>query len=97
MHTSRAERSCSYELPQFAIFSPALWRHGREGVDDGTCTARRIPPPSHLFIDNTLQAIAAAFGLGADVVEVDVKLTKDNQFVLGPPCFLRLGASGIAR
>lgn len=56
--------------------------YGREGVDDETCTARRIPPPSHMFIDNTLPSISAAFGLGADVVEVDVKLTKDRQFVL---------------
>ena len=56
--------------------------YGREGIDDETCTARRIPPPSHMFIDNTLPSIAAAFALGADVVEVDVKLTKDRQFVL---------------
>src|ERR1700728_2540316 len=56
--------------------------YGREGVDDDTCTARRIPPPSHMFIDNTLPSIAAAFALGADVVEVDVKLTKDHEFVL---------------
>jgi glycerophosphoryl diester phosphodiesterase len=56
--------------------------YGREGVDDDTCTARRIPPPSHKFIDNTLASIAAAFDLGAAVVEVDVKLTKDHQFVL---------------
>ena len=56
--------------------------YGREGVEDETCTARRIPPPSHLFIDNTLPSIAAAFDLGADVVEVDVKLTKDHLFVL---------------
>ena len=56
--------------------------YGREGVEDDTCTARRILPPSHMFIDNTLPSIAAAFDLGADVVEVDVKLTKDHQFVL---------------
>ena len=56
--------------------------YGREGIDDDTCTARRIPPPSHMFIDNTLPSIAAAFALGADVVEVDVKLTKDREFVL---------------
>jgi len=56
--------------------------YGREGIDDETCTARRIPPPSHMFIDNTLPSIAAAFDLGADVVEVDVKLTKDREFVL---------------
>jgi glycerophosphoryl diester phosphodiesterase len=56
--------------------------YGREGVDDETCTARRIPPPSHRVIDNTLPSIDAAFALGADVVEIDVKLTKDREFVL---------------
>lgn len=56
--------------------------YGREGVDDDTCTARRITPPSHNYIDNTLPSIAAAVALGADVVEVDLKLTKDRQFVL---------------
>jgi glycerophosphoryl diester phosphodiesterase len=56
--------------------------YGREGVDDETCTARHIPPPSHMFIDNTLPSVAAAFALGADVVEIDVKLTKDHEFVL---------------
>ena len=56
--------------------------YGREGVDDETCTARRIPPPSHMFIDNTLPSIAAAFALGADVVEADVRFTKDREFVL---------------
>jgi glycerophosphoryl diester phosphodiesterase len=54
--------------------------YGREGVDDETCTAHQIPPPSHMFIDNTLPSIAAAFAMGADVVEVDVKLTKDREF-----------------
>src|SRR3984885_10890625 len=56
--------------------------YGRGGVDDETCTAHHIPPPSHMFIDNTLPSIAAAFAMGADVVEVDVKLTKDREFVL---------------
>ena len=56
--------------------------YGREGVDNDTCTARRIPPPSHTFIDNTLPSIAAAFAMGADVVEIDVKRTKEHQFVL---------------
>jgi glycerophosphoryl diester phosphodiesterase len=56
--------------------------YGREEVDDATCTARRIGPSSHTLIDNTLPSIAAAFDMGADVVEVDVKLTKDHQFVL---------------
>jgi glycerophosphoryl diester phosphodiesterase len=55
--------------------------HG-ENVDDRTCTAQRILPPAHFMIDNTLPAIASAFELGTDVVEVDVRRTKDQQFVL---------------
>jgi glycerophosphoryl diester phosphodiesterase len=56
--------------------------YGREGVSDDTCTAQRILLPQHDFIDNTLPSIAAAFSLGADVVEIDVRLTKDGEFVL---------------
>jgi glycerophosphoryl diester phosphodiesterase len=56
--------------------------YNREEVDDRTCTARHIPPPGHLLIDNTLPSIAAAFEAGADVVEVDARLTQDHDFVL---------------
>jgi glycerophosphoryl diester phosphodiesterase len=56
--------------------------YGREGVDNDTCTAQRIPVPKHQFIDNTLPSISAAFSLGANVVEIDVRLTKDGSFVL---------------
>lgn len=52
------------------------------GVDNSTCTATRIPPLTHTLIDNTLPAISAAFAAGADVVEVDVRQTRDGQFVL---------------
>jgi glycerophosphoryl diester phosphodiesterase len=52
------------------------------GVDNDTCTATRIPPPTHDLIDNTLPSIAAAFSAGADVVEVDVRQTRDGEFVL---------------
>jgi len=34
------------------------------------------------MIDNTLTSIAAAFAFGADAVEIDVRRTKDDQFVL---------------
>ncbi len=53
-----------------------------KGVDNATCTARRIPPPTHDLIDNTLPSIGAAFKAGADVVEVDMRQTRDGQFVL---------------
>jgi glycerophosphoryl diester phosphodiesterase len=57
-------------------------RYDLEDVDDRTCIAGRMLPPSHRFIDNTLPSIEAAFALGADVVEVDVRVTRDHQFVL---------------
>jgi glycerophosphoryl diester phosphodiesterase len=51
-------------------------------VTDDTCTARLITPPTHSFIDNTLPSIRAALAAEADIVEIDVRTTKDHQFVL---------------
>lgn len=60
--------------------SHQVYRRGE--VDDHTCTARHIRPPSYQYIENTLPSIAAAFAAGADVVELDVRLTKDHPFIL---------------
>ena len=54
----------------------------REGLDNDTCTARRIFPPTHGFLENTLPAMAAAFAAGADVVELDVHPTTDGFFAV---------------
>src|SRR5690606_5397463 len=54
----------------------------REGVGNDTCTADRIHPPTHAFIENTLPSMEAAFAAGADVVELDVHLTPDNVFAV---------------
>jgi glycerophosphoryl diester phosphodiesterase len=53
-----------------------------EGVDAETCTATRIDPPNHGFIENTLPSMRAAFAAGADVVELDVHLTPDKVFAV---------------
>lgn len=53
-----------------------------EGVDDATCTAARIHPPTHAFIENTLPSMRRAFELGADVVEIDVHPTTDGEFAV---------------
>jgi len=53
-----------------------------EGIEWDTCTAERIYPPEHPFIENTLPSIKAAFEEGADIVEFDIKRTKDNQFAV---------------
>jgi glycerophosphoryl diester phosphodiesterase len=54
----------------------------KEGVGNDTCTADRIYPPTHDFIENTLPSMEAAFNAGADVVELDVHLTPDKQFAV---------------
>lgn len=54
----------------------------REGLTNETCTAERIDPPTHGFIENTLASMQAAFERGADVVEFDIHPTTDGQFAV---------------
>lgn len=54
----------------------------RDGVENDTCTAERIYPPTHDFIENTLPSMEAAFVDGADVVELDVHLTPEKTFAV---------------
>ncbi len=54
----------------------------RENLERDTCTASRILPPTHDFIENTLPSMAAAFAYGADVVELDVHPTTDGQLAV---------------
>jgi len=51
-------------------------------LDRQACTASPVHPVSHEFIENTIPSMRAAFGYGADVVELDVHLTKDNIFAV---------------
>jgi len=53
-----------------------------DGLKADTCTAARIPPPEHGFLENTLPAMAAAFAAGADIVELDVHPTTDGHFAV---------------
>jgi len=53
-----------------------------DGVDAETCTATRIYPPEHSYIENTLPSMRAAFDAGADVVEFDIHPTTDGQFAV---------------
>jgi glycerophosphoryl diester phosphodiesterase len=47
-----------------------------------TCTAERIYEPEHPYLENTLPSMEAAFAAGADLVELDIKPTKDGQFAI---------------
>jgi glycerophosphoryl diester phosphodiesterase len=53
-----------------------------EGIQGDTCTAERIFKPEHPYIENTIPSMEAAFENGADVVELDIKPTKDGQFAV---------------
>lgn len=54
----------------------------REGVDRDTCTATRIRPSDHDFIENTLRSMSNARHFGADAIELDVHPTRDGQMVV---------------
>ncbi|MBX3576878.1 MAG: glycerophosphodiester phosphodiesterase [Rhizobiaceae bacterium] len=54
----------------------------REGLDNETCTAERIFPPTHALLENTLPSMQAAFAAGAAVVELDVHPTTDGHLAV---------------
>ncbi|MEU8664764.1 glycerophosphodiester phosphodiesterase family protein, partial [Actinoplanes philippinensis] len=53
-----------------------------DGVQNDTCTAARIDPPGHTYVENTIVSMRAAFDAGADMVEFDVQLTADGQLAV---------------
>lgn len=53
-----------------------------EGIENDTCTAERIYAPEHPYLENTIPSMEAAFQAGADMVEFDIKPTKDGQFAV---------------
>ncbi|MFI9552317.1 glycerophosphodiester phosphodiesterase family protein [Nonomuraea endophytica] len=55
---------------------------GFAGLTGDTCTAERIHPPEHPYLENTLASIRAAFAAGADMVEFDVQVTKDDRIAV---------------
>ncbi|MFF0310828.1 glycerophosphodiester phosphodiesterase family protein [Streptosporangium sp. NPDC004379] len=55
---------------------------GFEGITNETCTAGRIHPPEHPYLENTLPSMRAAFKAGADMVEFDVQVTRDRRIAV---------------
>ena len=73
--------------------------YAREGLERDTCTASRINPPTHAFIENTIPSLLATVALGADVIEVDVHPTTDGDFAVFHDWTLdcRTNGSGVTR
>lgn len=57
-------------------------RYDLAGVAGDTCTATRILPPRHRYLENTIASMKASFDAGADIVEIDVHPTTDGQFAV---------------
>ena len=53
-----------------------------DGLKGDTCTAERIFPPEHGYLENTLASMHAAFAAGANVVELDIHPTTDGYFAV---------------
>jgi glycerophosphoryl diester phosphodiesterase len=54
----------------------------RTGLTYDTCTASRMLPPTHGYLENTLASMQASFEAGADIVELDIRPTTDGQFAV---------------
>lgn len=52
------------------------------GLDRDSCTATRIRPPEHSFIENSLPSMRSAIGRDAGMVELDIARTKDGQLAV---------------
>ncbi len=56
--------------------------YDRTGLTHDTCTAARMIPSAHTYLENTLPSMRKAFELGADVVEIDIQRTIDGRFAV---------------
>lgn len=52
------------------------------GVTSDTCTASRILPPSHSYLENTIASMRASFEAGAEIAELDIHPTTDGEFAV---------------
>ena len=57
-------------------------RFDERELKNDTCTAARMLPPSHEYLENTISSMRAGFAAGADVVELDVHPTTDGEFAV---------------
>lgn len=57
-------------------------RYDTDNLRNDTCTAARMLPPTHEFLENTIASMRASFEAGADVVELDIHPTTDGRFAV---------------
>jgi len=57
-------------------------RFDERDLKNDTCTAARMLPPTHDYLENTIRGMRAGFDAGADIVEIDVHPTTDGEFAV---------------
>jgi glycerophosphoryl diester phosphodiesterase len=57
-------------------------RYDERELKNDTCTAARMLPPTHEYLENTIESMRAGFAAGADIVELDVHPTTDGEFAV---------------
>ncbi|GGE51240.1 glycerophosphoryl diester phosphodiesterase [Agaricicola taiwanensis] len=57
-------------------------RFDTRDLKNDTCTASRMLPPTHDFLENTIASMRASLEAGADIVEIDVHPTTDGAFAV---------------
>jgi len=57
------------------------WKKGSYHPVSG-CEAKHIYEPAHEYIENTMDSISAAFNMGATIVEIDIRRTKDDKLMV---------------
>ncbi len=56
--------------------------YDRTDLGRDTCTADRIEPPAHGYLENTVPSIARTAKLGAAMIEIDIAPTKDGKIAV---------------
>ncbi|WFU13928.1 glycerophosphodiester phosphodiesterase family protein [Bradyrhizobium sp. CB3481] len=57
-------------------------RFDERDLTNDTCTAARMLPSGHQYLENTIDSMRASFTAGADIVELDVHPTTDGEFAV---------------
>jgi glycerophosphoryl diester phosphodiesterase len=57
-------------------------RFDERDLTNDTCTAARMLPSTHQYLENTIDSMRASFAAGADIVELDVHPTTDGEFAV---------------
>lgn len=72
-------------------------RFDSQGITNDTCTAQRLIPSDHSYIENTIASIQASFSAGADIVELDIQPTTDGELAVFHDWTLECRTDGAGR